>query len=104
MKNNDVLSNLSSAHLLDLLGLQSKPTATSRALTYAGFVGIGLVLGATAAVFLTPKSGRQMRTDLRDRARELGHNATSTASSALDATQHRIAEFTNQTAGAGGKV
>lgn len=89
MKNPNVLSNLSSAALLDLLGLQSKPRAGERALTIAGFVAAGVVVGAAAALLLAPKSGRQTRTDLRQGAHELGERVSSTAAMAIDAVKHQ---------------
>lgn len=89
MKTPNVLSNLSSAALLDLLGLQSKPRAIDRAVTYAGLVAAGVVVGAAAALLLAPKSGRQTRADLRQGAHELGERVSSTAAMAVDAIKHK---------------
>ena len=99
MKNN-VLSNLSSAALLDLLGLQSKPSASNRALTYAGFAAAGLVVGAAAALLLTPKSGRELRSDLRLGAKDLTNQVSASASSAIDSAKRKASEIKNGAASA----
>ncbi len=58
MKNRNVLSNLSSTALLELLGLQSKPSVSHRVLTHSGVLLAGIVVGGAAALLLAPKSGR----------------------------------------------
>lgn len=95
MKNANVLSNLSSAALLDLLGLQTKPSATNRALTYAGFAAAGLVVGAAAALLLTPKSGRELRSDLRIGAKDLTNQVSASASSAIESAKRKASEIKN---------
>lgn len=69
---NNPLSQLSSVAVLDMLGLQGKPTNSQRVMTYAGLIVAGAVVGAAAAILLTPKSGPDVRRDLRDGARTLG--------------------------------
>lgn len=79
------LSHLSSSSaLLDMLGLQMKPTNVRRIGTYAGFIVAGVVVGAGVALLLAPKSGRQLRGDLRSGAKELGNHVAASASSAVE--------------------
>ena len=95
MKSNNVLSHLPSAALLDLLGLQARQSAGRRALTYAGFAAAGLVVGAVAAAMLTPKSGRQLRTDLRVGAKEMADQMGASATHALEGAKRRASEIKN---------
>ena len=74
----------SSSALLDMLGLQMKPTSMRRIGTYAGFIAAGVVVGAGVALLLAPKSGRQLRGDLRSGAKELGNQVSASASSAVE--------------------
>jgi hypothetical protein len=104
MKSSNVLSNLSSAALLDLLGLQSKPSTSSRVLTYAGFAAAGLVVGAAAALLLTPKNGRELRSDLRLGARDLTNQVSATAASAIDVAKRKGAELKNHASAAAADI
>jgi gas vesicle protein len=63
------LKNLDKDEILGLLGLETKAT-TSRWLagTLSTF-GIGMLVGAGVALMLAPKTGRELRGDLRDRLR-----------------------------------
>jgi hypothetical protein len=54
--------------ILNALGLESESSFWTAAL--AGF-GVGCLVGAAVAIMVTPKSGRELRTDLRDRGRDL---------------------------------
>lgn len=86
MKSN--FSHLSSSdHLLEMLGLQMKPSSARRVGTYAGFVVAGVLVGAGVALLLAPKSGRQLRGDLRVSAKELSNHVAATASSAVDSAK-----------------
>jgi len=54
--------------ILNALGLETESSFWTAAL--AGF-GVGCLVGAAVAVMVTPKSGRELRTDLVDRGRDL---------------------------------
>jgi hypothetical protein len=92
---NHALSNLSSAALLEMLGLQSKPSPANRVLTYTGFVVAGAVVGAAAALLLTPKSGRQLRSDMQSGAKELSHQVSHTAGAVVDAAKRQVSSIQN---------
>ena len=83
MKTNMISQLSSTSALLDLFGLQAKPSTGRQMLTWAGLITAGVVVGAGAALLLTPKTGRQLRGDIKDGAKELGEQVASTASSAL---------------------
>jgi hypothetical protein len=51
--------------VLDLIGLQSRRTAVDWILPSLGLFGAGLVVGAGLGMLLAPKSGRELREDLR---------------------------------------
>jgi hypothetical protein len=59
------LPNMGKDDLLALLGLQSKPTGGGQWLGTLGTFGIGLLVGAGVALLLAPKSGDELRQDLR---------------------------------------
>ncbi len=54
--------------ILNALGLESESNFWTVAL--AGF-GVGCLVGAAVAIMVTPKSGRELRSDIMDRGRDL---------------------------------
>lgn len=71
--------SLSSDDLLSALGLERKHTVIDDAIpTGLAFV-VGLAAGAGIALLLAPKSGREIRQDLSNRASELTSRIGSTA-------------------------
>ncbi len=61
--------NLDKEDLLDLLGLEKKPTPGTRLGEALGTFGLGLLVGAGIALILAPKPGRQLRDEIRERLR-----------------------------------
>ena len=70
MKIND-LRDFSKDDVLSALGLTSKPSTSDRLLGTLSIFGVGLLVGAGAALLLAPKSGHALRADLGDRLRNL---------------------------------
>jgi hypothetical protein len=54
--------------ILSALGLETESSFWTAAM--AGF-GVGCLVGAAVAIMVTPKSGRELRSDLSDKARDL---------------------------------
>lgn len=104
MTKNTILSSLSSAAVLDLLGLEAKPSMRTRALTYTGLVLAGVAVGAAAALMFTPKPGRQLRADIRHGTDELGHKASAVATRAVDAAKRTVAKVKPKGTGASDDV
>ncbi len=69
MKIND-LRDLSKDDVLSALGLTSKPSTSDRLLETLTVFGVGLLVGAGAALLLAPKSGQALRADLGERFRK----------------------------------
>ena len=65
------LRDLSKDDILTALGMTSKPSTSERLLDTLGIFGLGLVVGAGAALLLAPKSGDALRADLGERFRNL---------------------------------
>jgi gas vesicle protein len=63
------LSDLSKDDILSALGLAAKPSTQDRLLGTLGVFGLGLLIGAGAALLLAPKSGQGLREDLGERLR-----------------------------------
>ena len=63
MKLNDI-KNLSKDDVLALLGLQTRSSAAGAVFGSIGLIGIGMLIGAGAALMMAPKSGRELREDL----------------------------------------
>jgi hypothetical protein len=59
------LPNMDKNDVLALLGLQTKNSDAGRLLGTLGTFGIGLLVGAGVALLLAPKSGTELRQDLR---------------------------------------
>lgn len=55
--------------LLNLLGLETRPTTTSWIAGTLGTFGIGLLAGAGLGLILAPKFGRELRDNIRNRMR-----------------------------------
>lgn len=75
----DAVRGLSSEDILAALGLQRKRSALDVLLPAAGIFAAGLVLGTGAALLLAPKSGREIRSDIKHKASELTERIGATA-------------------------
>jgi len=60
------LKNIDKDDLLDMMGLQTKSTTSDMVGVLAAF-GVGVLVGAGVGLLLAPKSGREIRDDLRNR-------------------------------------
>ena len=88
MKIND-LRELSKEDLLSALGLTSKPSTSERLLGALGIFGVGLLVGAGAALLLAPKSGEALRADLGERIRNLRPEETESPETATASEEAR---------------
>ncbi len=91
MKIND-LRESSKDDILAALGLTTKPTASERLFAGLGVFGIGVLVGASAALLLAPKSGQALRAalgeKLRDRRQEEAEPSEQPPADAPDAEAH----------------
>jgi YtxH-like protein len=74
------LRDFSSDDILDALGLARKQTPFDAAIPTALAFVAGAAAGAGLALLLAPKSGREMRADISNKASEMTNRLTSTAS------------------------
>jgi gas vesicle protein len=88
MKMND-LRDLSKDDVLSALGLTSKPSTSDRLLGALGIFGVGLLVGAGAALLLTPKSGEALRADLGERFRNLRPGEAASPDAATSSAEAR---------------
>jgi len=65
------LKSLSKNDILAALGLETKRSTTNVVASSLAVLGIGLVVGAAAALMFAPKSGRDLREDVEARLRSL---------------------------------
>ncbi|HLL53086.1 MAG TPA: YtxH domain-containing protein [Myxococcaceae bacterium] len=75
---NKKLKNLDKDDLLELVGLQTRQDSITPVLTA---FGVGLLVGAGVGLLLAPKSGREMREDLRGRINGATDQITNTVQS-----------------------
>ncbi len=61
------LKNLDGDDVLGWVGLQGRRTALDALLPSLGIFGVGLLVGAGVGLLLAPKSGQELREDLRTR-------------------------------------
>jgi hypothetical protein len=73
------LQNLSGDDILAAIGLEKRRTVVDAVVPSLAIFAAGALVGAAAAVLLTPKSGPQMRRELTDGARDLSQKLQSTA-------------------------
>ncbi|HEY4186857.1 MAG TPA: YtxH domain-containing protein [Polyangia bacterium] len=64
------LRELDKEDILAALGLAEKPSTTDRLLGTLTVFGVGLLVGAGAALLLAPKSGQELRDGLGERLRK----------------------------------
>ena len=88
MKIND-LRDISKDDVLSALGLTSKPSTSDRLLGALSIFGVGLLVGAGAALLLAPKSGEALRADLGDRFRNLRPEGTEPSEAATPSEEAR---------------
>ena len=88
MKMND-LRDLSKDDVLSALGLTSKPSTSDRLLGALTIFGVGLLVGAGAALLLAPKSGEALRADLGERFRNLRPEETESPDAATSSGEAR---------------
>ncbi len=65
--------------VLGLIGLERRRYATDMILPALGLFGLGLAVGASLGLTLAPRSGRQFRAQLGQKASDLREKITSTA-------------------------
>jgi hypothetical protein len=73
------LQNLSADDILGALGLQQRRAISDAIVPSVALFAAGALVGAAAAVLLTPKTGQQLRRELTEGARDLSQKITSTA-------------------------
>lgn len=69
------LKDLDKDDMLGVLGLETRRSAGDWVLPAVGFFGLGLLVGAGLGLMLAPKSGADLRGDLRTRLHRDGHSA-----------------------------
>jgi hypothetical protein len=76
----DATSRLPSGEdLLGSVGLSYRRSATEALIATLGAFALGAAVGATIALLMAPRSGAEMRGQLRQQARDLGERAQETA-------------------------
>ena len=63
------LKNLDKDRMLETLGLERRQSSASSFVWSLGLIGIGILAGAGAALFLAPKTGRELRQQVGRRLR-----------------------------------
>jgi hypothetical protein len=67
MKNLSNLRDIDKDDLLEYLGLESRRSTAEAVLPAVAMFGVGLLVGAGIGLMLAPKSGAELRSDLRER-------------------------------------
>jgi hypothetical protein len=67
----DAVRALRSEDILSALGLERRRSLLDTLLPVAGIFVAGMAIGTGVALLLAPKSGREMRGDIKDKANEL---------------------------------
>jgi len=90
------LRDFSSDDILSALGLQRSPAALDAAIPTALAFVAGAAAGAGIALLLAPKSGREMRQDISDKATELTQRLQQTANELTSKLQSTATELTSE--------
>jgi YtxH-like protein len=70
----DKLGELTKDDILGALGLSTQRTTSDRWMSALPWFGAGIVVGAAVTLVLAPKSGSELRGDIRDRFRSVKSN------------------------------
>jgi uncharacterized membrane protein YebE (DUF533 family) len=65
------LRNMDRDDILEMIGLQRKASTGSFLASALSTFGIGILVGAGIGLLMAPKSGRELRENLRDRLRRV---------------------------------
>jgi uncharacterized membrane protein YebE (DUF533 family) len=66
------MNHLDKKELLSKLGLETKPSIGNMLVSALGPFGAGMLVGAGVALLLAPKSGRELRENIRDKVNHDG--------------------------------
>jgi YtxH-like protein len=72
----DALGDLTKDDILGALGLSKQRTTGDRWMSAHPWFGAGIVVGAAVTLVLAPKSGRDLRGDIRDRFQSVRNSVT----------------------------
>jgi len=72
------LRNLDRDDVLEMIGLQRKASTGAYLASALGTFGIGILVGAGIGLLMAPKSGRELRENLRDRFRRVPEDMNDT--------------------------
>ena len=86
------------AHMPDLSKMTRRRKDNSTSKMLFGIL-IGAAVGAGTALLFAPKSGRQMRQQLKHEADELGNRASQLARDTADQARHKAKEMANEAEG-----
>jgi hypothetical protein len=89
----DAVRGLSSEDVLGSLGMQRKRSTLEMVLPAAGIFAAGILVGSGVALLLAPKSGRELRRDIKGKANEItqrvGASAEHIAQEVRESLPHR---------------
>lgn len=72
----EALKHLNREDILGAMGLETKRTTSSMLAGSLAVFGVGLLVGAAAALLMAPKTGQDLREDVGNRFRDLKNRAT----------------------------
>lgn len=84
------LKNLEADDVLGLVGLQSRRGMVDVLLPSLGIFSVGLLVGAGVGLLLAPKSGQELREDLRSRLQGAGEDVKGALSSVAERTPRAV--------------
>jgi len=90
--------DLAPSSALARLGLARQPSMIGTVLSYTGAVAFGALVGAGAALLLTPTTGPELQTKLRRQAKRVSRDVTKATDEAREAAsevRNQVASFTN---------
>jgi gas vesicle protein len=88
---------MTTGNILRILGAEKRRTTMDYVLPALGLFAAGAVVGGVAALLLTPKSGREVRREISEKASEIGHRLENGADDLVGELRNRLPGMRDET-------
>ncbi len=77
-------------HMMDLIGMERRRTTAERAVPIIAFFGVGILVGVGIGLMTAPRSGSDLRSDLKDKFQSAVPRAAEAIESAIEQAKQTV--------------